>query len=92
MSGICICSVTFFYFTIPAGVLMQLFLLSAAKQELFPVADATTFFTDLHHINRVAAAGNIRTLSHHRLQHLEHVIILFKFLIMSNKVQDVFVY
>ncbi|KAK2452554.1 AMP deaminase [Trifolium repens] len=47
-----------------------------SKQELFPVADATTFFTDLHHINRVAAAGNIRTLSHHRLQHLEHLFIL----------------
>ncbi|CAJ2675432.1 unnamed protein product [Trifolium pratense] len=47
-----------------------------SKQELFPVVDATTFFTDLHHINRVAAAGNIRTLSHHRLQHLEHLFIL----------------
>ncbi|GAU39898.1 hypothetical protein TSUD_04900, partial [Trifolium subterraneum] len=47
-----------------------------SKQELFPVADATTFFTDLHHINQVAAVGNIRTLSHHRLQHLEHLFIL----------------
>ncbi|KAK7390358.1 hypothetical protein VNO78_25663 [Psophocarpus tetragonolobus] len=42
-----------------------------AKEELFPVADATTFFTDLHQILRVAAAGNIRTLCHHRLNLLE---------------------
>lgn len=44
-----------------------------AKEELFPVADATTFFTDLHHILRVIAAGNIRTLCHHRLNLLEQV-------------------
>ncbi|XVF76842.1 hypothetical protein PTKIN_Ptkin13bG0299500 [Pterospermum kingtungense] len=42
-----------------------------SKVELFPVADATTFFTDLHHILRVIAAGNIRTLCHHRLNLLE---------------------
>uniref|UniRef100_A0A0R0HC27 AMP deaminase n=1 Tax=Glycine max TaxID=3847 RepID=A0A0R0HC27_SOYBN len=41
------------------------------KEELFPVADATTFFTDLHHLLRVIAAGNIRTLCHHRLNLLE---------------------
>ncbi|TKY63523.1 AMP deaminase [Spatholobus suberectus] len=41
------------------------------KEELFPVADATTFFTDLHHVLRVIAAGNIRTLCHHRLNLLE---------------------
>ncbi|RYR72467.1 hypothetical protein Ahy_A02g006686 isoform A [Arachis hypogaea] len=42
-----------------------------AKDELFPVANATTFFTDLHQILRVIAAGNIRTLCHHRLNLLE---------------------
>ncbi|XP_050235657.1 AMP deaminase [Mercurialis annua] len=42
-----------------------------SEEELFPVADATTFFTDLHHILRVIAAGNIRTLCHHRLNLLE---------------------
>ncbi|KAE8661036.1 AMP deaminase [Hibiscus syriacus] len=42
-----------------------------SRRELFPVADATTFFTDLHHILRVIAAGNIRTLCHHRLNLLE---------------------
>ena len=47
-----------------------------AKEKLFPVADATTFFTDLHHILRVIAAGNIRTLCHHRLVLLEQVYIL----------------
>ncbi|KAL0375356.1 UNVERIFIED_CONTAM: AMP deaminase [Sesamum radiatum] len=45
------------------------------KEKLFPVADATTFFTDLHHILRVIAAGNIRTLCHHRLVLLEQVVI-----------------
>ncbi|CAM8930129.1 unnamed protein product [Rhodiola kirilowii] len=42
-----------------------------AKEELFPVNDATTFFTDLHKILRVISAGNIRTLCHHRLGLLE---------------------
>ncbi|KAM5560465.1 hypothetical protein ABKV19_021562 [Rosa sericea] len=42
-----------------------------SKEELYPVADATTFFTDLHHILRVIAAGNMRTLCHHRLNLLE---------------------
>ncbi|GMJ03240.1 ADENOSINE 5'-MONOPHOSPHATE DEAMINASE, EMBRYONIC FACTOR1 [Hibiscus trionum] len=42
-----------------------------SRRELFPVADATTFFTDLHHILRIIAAGNIRTLCHHRLNLLE---------------------
>ncbi|CAL9178729.1 unnamed protein product [Musa hybrid cultivar] len=40
-------------------------------RRLFPVADATTFFTDLHHILRVIAAGNIRTVCHRRLVLLE---------------------
>ncbi|KAG9134139.1 hypothetical protein Leryth_004822 [Lithospermum erythrorhizon] len=42
-----------------------------AKEPLFPVADATRFFTDLHHILKVIAAGNIRTVCHHRLGLLE---------------------
>ncbi|XP_042465058.1 probable AMP deaminase [Zingiber officinale] len=41
------------------------------KERLFPVADATTFFTDLHYILRVLAVGNIRTLCHQRLDLLE---------------------
>ncbi|PKA62695.1 AMP deaminase [Apostasia shenzhenica] len=42
-----------------------------STESLYPVADATTFFTDLHHILRVIAAGNIRTLCHRRLNLLE---------------------
>ncbi|XP_051114017.1 AMP deaminase [Andrographis paniculata] len=42
-----------------------------STEKLFPVADATAFFTDLHHILKVIAAGNIRTLCHHRLVLLE---------------------
>lgn len=56
---------------------MHACLLLAEKEELFPVADATTFFTDLHHLLRVIAAGNIRTLCHHRLNLLEQVHIEF---------------
>ncbi|XP_065027159.1 AMP deaminase-like isoform X2 [Musa acuminata AAA Group] len=44
---------------------------NAMDRRLFPVADATTFFTDLHHILRVIAAGNIRTVCHRRLVLLE---------------------
>ncbi|KAG9453508.1 hypothetical protein H6P81_006412 [Aristolochia fimbriata] len=42
-----------------------------STERLFPVVDATTFFTDLHRILKVIAAGNIRTLCHHRLVLLE---------------------
>ncbi|WOL14820.1 hypothetical protein Cni_G23601 [Canna indica] len=42
-----------------------------SKDRLFPVADATTFFTDLHYILRVIALGNTRTLCHQRLDLLE---------------------
>ncbi|GLT92716.1 hypothetical protein SLE2022_105400 [Rubroshorea leprosula] len=42
-----------------------------SKEELFPVADATKFFTDLHHILRVIALGNMRTLCFQRLNLLE---------------------
>lgn len=47
------------------------------KERIYPVADATTFFTDLHYILRVIAAGNIRTVCHNRLNLLEHVIYSF---------------
>lgn len=39
--------------------------------ELFPVHDATTFFTDMHRILRIVSLGNVRTLCHHRLKLLE---------------------
>ncbi|KAH1090009.1 hypothetical protein J1N35_017266 [Gossypium stocksii] len=58
------------YFEMQDGVI-HVYSNKDSKEELFPVADATTFFTDLHHILRVIAAGNIRTLCHHRLNLLE---------------------
>ncbi|ONM61046.1 AMP deaminase [Zea mays] len=42
-----------------------------SKERLYPVADATTFFTDMHYVLRVLAAGDIRTVCHHRLNLLE---------------------
>lgn len=39
--------------------------------ELFPVADATRFFTDLHHLLKITSIGNVRTACHHRLRFLE---------------------
>lgn len=50
-------------------------------ESIYPVADATTFFTDLHYILRVTAAGNTRTVCHNRLNLLEHK---FKFHLMLN--------
>ncbi|KAJ8753933.1 hypothetical protein K2173_000187 [Erythroxylum novogranatense] len=58
------------YFEMQDGVI-HVYPNKDCKEELFPVADATTFFTDLHHILRVIAVGNIRTLCHHRLNLLE---------------------
>ncbi|KAK5804376.1 hypothetical protein PVK06_032025 [Gossypium arboreum] len=58
------------YFEMQDGVI-HVYANKDSKEELFPVADATTFFTDLHHVLRVIAAGNIRTLCHHRLNLLE---------------------
>ncbi|KAH6798240.1 AMP deaminase [Perilla frutescens var. hirtella] len=58
------------YFQMEDGV-VNVYANKDSKETLFPVADATTFFTDLHHILKVIAAGNIRTLCHHRLVLLE---------------------
>lgn len=58
------------YFQMENGV-VQVYANKDAKETLFPVADATTFFTDLHRILRIIALGNVRTLCHHRLRLLE---------------------
>ncbi|KAF9665233.1 hypothetical protein SADUNF_Sadunf16G0101300 [Salix dunnii] len=58
------------YFEMEDGVI-HVYPNKDSKEKLFPVADATMFFTDLHHILRVIAIGNIRTLCHHRLNLLE---------------------
>lgn len=39
--------------------------------DLFPVASATTFFTDMHHILKIIAVGNVRSACYHRLRFLE---------------------
>ncbi|KAL0451003.1 UNVERIFIED_CONTAM: AMP deaminase [Sesamum latifolium] len=67
------------YFQMEDGVI-HVYASKESKEKLFPVADATTFFTDLHHILRVIAAGNIRTLCHHRLVLLEqkHLLRFYK--------------
>jgi hypothetical protein len=70
-------TVSAFGFLFPVcGMLRHFVLVIAAKERLYPVADATTFFTDMHYILRVLAAGDIRTVCHHRLNLLEQVIPL----------------
>lgn len=39
--------------------------------DLFPVASATTFFTDMHHLLRIISVGNVRSACYHRLRFLE---------------------
>ncbi|MFS8001797.1 putative AMP deaminase [Helianthus anomalus] len=58
------------YFQMEDGV-VHVYAHKDSKEKLFPVADATTFFTDLHHILKIIAAGNTRTVCHHRLGLLE---------------------
>ncbi|KAK9073079.1 hypothetical protein SSX86_007401 [Deinandra increscens subsp. villosa] len=58
------------YFEMEDGV-VHVYANKDSKEKLFPVVDATTFFTDLHHILKVIAAGNTRTVCHHRLGLLE---------------------
>ncbi|KAF6151911.1 hypothetical protein GIB67_010485 [Kingdonia uniflora] len=58
------------YFQMEDGV-VHVYANQDLTEKLFPMADATTYFTDLHHILRVIAAGNIQTLCHHRLVLLE---------------------
>ncbi|XP_078159904.1 putative AMP deaminase isoform X3 [Carex rostrata] len=58
------------YFKMVDGV-VHVYPNKESKERLFPVSDATSFFTDLHFILRVIADGNIRTVCHHRLNLLE---------------------
>ncbi|KAK9052128.1 hypothetical protein SSX86_028756 [Deinandra increscens subsp. villosa] len=39
--------------------------------DLFPVASATTFFTDMHHVLKIISVGNVRSACFHRLRFLE---------------------
>lgn len=58
------------YFQMEDGV-VHVYPNKESREELFPVADATTFFTDVHRILRIISLGNVRTLCHHRLRLLE---------------------
>ncbi|KAI3811845.1 hypothetical protein L1987_21577 [Smallanthus sonchifolius] len=58
------------YFQMEDGV-VHVYANTDSKEKLFPVADATAFFTDLHYILKIIAAGNTRTVCHHRLGLLE---------------------
>ncbi|KAM0983990.1 hypothetical protein ACFX2I_011391 [Malus domestica] len=39
--------------------------------DVFPVASATEFFTDMHYLLKVMSIGNVRSACHHRLRFLE---------------------
>lgn len=41
--------------------------------ELFPVASATKFFTDVHHILKVISSGNVNSACYHWLRFLEEI-------------------
>ncbi|XP_028792560.1 probable AMP deaminase [Neltuma alba] len=41
------------------------------SEELFPVANSTEFFTDMHYVLKVMANGNVRSACYHRLRFLE---------------------
>ncbi|GJT67158.1 probable AMP deaminase [Tanacetum coccineum] len=41
---------------------------------LFPVASATNFFTDMHHLLKIIAVGNVRSACYNRLGFLEEVM------------------
>lgn len=45
----------------------------ADSVEIFPVASATTFFTDMHYLLKVVSIGNVRSVCHHRLRFLDEV-------------------
>ncbi|KAL4199953.1 hypothetical protein AMTRI_Chr03g53920 [Amborella trichopoda] len=42
------------------------------SRELFPVADSTTFFTDMHHILKIMSTGSLQTACKYRLDLLEY--------------------
>ncbi|XP_049934921.1 probable AMP deaminase isoform X2 [Nymphaea colorata] len=56
------------YFKMEVGVVH---VYAANGQDLFPVANSTTFFTDMHQILKIASLGNARTTCFRRLELLE---------------------
>ncbi|XP_060214505.1 probable AMP deaminase [Lycium barbarum] len=64
------CEATSHHFKMEDGV-VRVYASENDIEELFPVASATTFFTDMHHVLKVMAVGNVRSYCHHRLRFLE---------------------
>nr|GLL34259.1 probable AMP deaminase isoform X1 [Ipomoea trifida] len=64
------CEATGHHFKMVDGV-VRVYASENDTEELFPVANSTTFFTDMHHLLKVMAAGSVRTACHHRLRLLE---------------------
>ncbi|VFQ61235.1 unnamed protein product [Cuscuta campestris] len=58
------------YFKMVDGV-VRVYASENDTEELFPVANSTTFFTDMHYLLKVMAAGSVRSACHHRLRLLE---------------------
>ena len=52
------------------------FVTLADSEELYPVASATTFFTDLHYLLKVVSIGNVRSVCYHRLRFLDEVCLV----------------
>ncbi|XP_058073870.1 AMP deaminase-like [Magnolia sinica] len=61
---------TVHYFQMEDGV-VHVYASKDSTEDLFPTASSTTFFTDMHHILRIIALGNVRSTCHHRLRLLE---------------------
>ncbi|VFQ95219.1 unnamed protein product [Cuscuta campestris] len=64
------CEATGHYFKMVDGV-VRVYASENDTEELFPVANSTTFFTDMHCLLKVMAAGSVRSACHHRLRLLE---------------------
>ncbi|CAH9090207.1 unnamed protein product [Cuscuta epithymum] len=64
------CEATSHHFKMIDGV-VRVYASENDTEELFPVANSTTFFTDMHHLLKVTAAGSVRSACHHRLRLLE---------------------
>lgn len=62
--------VTDHYFRMQDGVI-HVYANKDDNIDLYPVASSRTFFTDLHHLLKIIAIGNVRTASHQRLRFLE---------------------
>ena len=65
--------ITFFFWRLAWWHLINLLNVpnSLDTEDLFPVANATSFFTDMNHILKVMSVGNVRSACNHRLRFRE---------------------